>query len=269
MKKLEVKMQKMLSFVLGLDIVGHCSGRSPDRASRGSVKLIVSGLLFLGLLASCGTAPTEESPAATGAEPAADANGLVGVYNVDGTNPDASAYRGRLEITQAGEIYKLGWTIAFVDFTGSAIYENDVLSVGWGHETCTVVSYQLNEDGSLDGKWFLVGQEGFGTEHIEPLADGSANNLVGRHTATGTRPDGTEYTSTVDITIEGSVYTFIWDNLELGTGIQHGDVISVGWGGDICSVAAYTVQPNGTLDGEWTNVGKDQLGTEIAQPVEN
>lgn len=249
MKKLEVKTQKILSFVLGL--------------------------LILGLLTGCGGSEPSENPADAVAEPAAAVNSsrgevnLVGRYNVDGTNPDASAYRGLLDITQDGEIYKLNWTIAFVDFTGSAIYENDVLSVGWGHETCTVVSYQINEDGSLDGKWFLIGEEGFGTEHIEPLTDGSENNLVGRHTATGTNPDGSEYTSTVDITIEGSVYTFIWDDLILGTGIQHNDVVSVGWGGDICSVASYTVEPGGSLDGVWTNVGKDKLGTELAQPVES
>jgi len=91
------------------------------------------------------------------------AGGLAGNYIVRGTNTDGSPYRGTLRITARGALYQFSWQ-AGNTFEGIGVVQGNTVAVGWGADTCAVVSYQVGADGTLRGVWGVYGQSQIGTE---------------------------------------------------------------------------------------------------------
>ncbi|MBD2464093.1 hypothetical protein H6G89_24120 [Oscillatoria sp. FACHB-1407] len=82
--------------------------------------------------------------------------------------------------------------------------------------------------------------------------------------------DGTTYTGQVDIQSLGDVYRLTWDSSigsYKGIGFLVEDQLFVGSGTDVeeYGVGVYRIQPDGTLEGQWTLPSSEgQVGTETA-----
>jgi hypothetical protein len=88
---------------------------------------------------------------------------LVGEYDIKGTNPEGKDYTGKLSVKAAGSGYAFSWAGAN-PLQGFGIKQGDSVAVGIGGEQCSFVSYVVNSDGSLDGKWGSYGSTSVGTE---------------------------------------------------------------------------------------------------------
>ena len=89
---------------------------------------------------------------------------LPGLYACQGTNPDGSAYEGRVEIAARKGVYNLKWKVGETAYVGVALREGDVLSVAWGmpgdEETVIgVVAYRIEKGGTLVGRWTVLGSD--------------------------------------------------------------------------------------------------------------
>jgi hypothetical protein len=89
--------------------------------------------------------------------------GLEGEYSIKGTNPKGDDYAGKLAVSKAGEGYKFKWD-AGQSFEGFGIRGGNMIAVGFGGKQCAFVGYDINEDGTLDGKWGNASSTVFGTE---------------------------------------------------------------------------------------------------------
>lgn len=94
--------------------------------------------------------------------------GIEGLYNAAGTNPDGSEYGCSLQVTKKADgIYEWFW-FNCGEYTGVGIQEGNIVSVAYGANECSAISYQVQADGSLNAKWTYVGQTDLGTEVVKP-----------------------------------------------------------------------------------------------------
>jgi hypothetical protein len=105
---------------------------------------------------------------ALGSEVLEGPSGLSGAYRiVSGRNPNGTAYGGKVEITPAGDFYRVSWNTPGAAYRGLGLLENDVFVVAWNPQRGTgVVAYRI--DGQrLVGRWTVPGASGVGRETIE------------------------------------------------------------------------------------------------------
>jgi hypothetical protein len=95
------------------------------------------------------------------------AAGLEGLYNAAGKNPDGSEYGCSLQVTKKGEVYEWYW-FSCGEYTGVGIQDGNVVSVAYGSENCSAISYHIEDNGTLKGTWAYVGQSDLGTEVDTP-----------------------------------------------------------------------------------------------------
>ena len=88
-----------------------------------------------------------------------------GTYKVAGTNPDGSTkYQGDVTLTKTGDTFKVVWTIAGNTVTGTAVGNDDILSIGYASGTQPGVGLFVKKDGKWEGIWSYLGQETMGVE---------------------------------------------------------------------------------------------------------
>lgn len=219
------------------------------------------------------TTTPSPTPTASTTTPVTDkaTSDITGGYTVKGTNMDGSRYEGKLTIsplkTDSGNVYTLKWDTGNT-FEGIGILRGNMLSVGWGSKTCTIVAYESNEK-NLDGQWVTIDQPKLGTETATRPTSDTADSLAGSYAVTGKNPNGEPYSGTLVIKQQGAVYQFSWQTGDAfeGIGIKQGNSIAVGWGtnsSDRCAVVSYIVEPGGTLSGTWGVYGQDKVGLETA-----
>jgi hypothetical protein len=198
-------------------------------------------------------------PVSDNATPAAD---IEGSYAVTGTNPDGTPYEGSLVVASTGDTYTFSWQTG-QPYEGIGLVDGNHVAVGWGGESCGGVIYRIGDDGSLYGRWALMGTDAAGTESASRTGGGSG--LAGSYSISGTNPDGTEYAGSLDITDAGETVQLRWEagGTSLGEGIVMDDVLGTSYGTNDCGVAVYRIQGN-TLDGVWTVYGAGGTGTERA-----
>ncbi len=97
------------------------------------------------------------------AQPAADTRRIVGLYNVAGTNPNGTTYRGVLTLTRTDGAYMLVWKIGSSTFTGTGNFQGESLVINWGQSHPVI--YSVAEDGRLIGTW----NGGNATEILTPV----------------------------------------------------------------------------------------------------
>jgi uncharacterized caspase-like protein len=97
------------------------------------------------------------------AQPAADNRRIVGLYNVAGTNPNGTTYRGVLTLTRTDGAYMLVWKIGSSTFTGTGNFQGESLVINWGQSHPVI--YSVAEDGRLIGTW----NGGNATEILTPV----------------------------------------------------------------------------------------------------
>ena len=248
-------------------------------------KLFITLLLLLAFaLSACkGSAPVAEEPmdkpvaeAPAMEEPTAEPvveeapvearEGIVGAYDLVGTNPDGSEYSGTLDVAAVGDAYSWSWNGG--EYMGVGLQTENIVSVAWGADECYVVSYAVGDDGKLNGVWTDMAASGIGTDVATPT-DNMGEGLEGLYNILGTNPDGSEYGCSLQVTKKAdNVYEWYWFSCGeyTGVGIQDGNVISVAYGSENCSAISYHVEDDGTLNGVWAYVNQTDLGTDVATP---
>jgi hypothetical protein len=89
----------------------------------------------------------------------------AGTYTVSGTNPDGTTkYQGTVTVTDTGDTFKVVWTIGDSTTTGTAIGNDDVLSIGYATGDNTGVALFTSKNGVWDGVWSYLGQTKLGLE---------------------------------------------------------------------------------------------------------
>lgn len=112
---------------------------------------------------------TIDSPQAVGRENLEGPEGLNGTYSiVSASRPGGTgAYSGEVAITKNGKVYNLNWSLPSESYSGIAIYNGTVLSVGWGiGKTIGVAQYKVG-GGKLTGLWSIAGEKEVGHETLE------------------------------------------------------------------------------------------------------
>ncbi|MEQ8351983.1 MAG: fibronectin-binding protein [Leptospiraceae bacterium] len=85
-------------------------------------------------------------------ESSAKSEGVQGTYQVNGTNPDGTPYRGNVTVTQSGEDYLFNWNIAGDQFSGKGNLSGTTLTVDWGQDFPVI--YEVKDNGAvLEGTW--------------------------------------------------------------------------------------------------------------------
>jgi hypothetical protein len=189
---------------------------------------------------------------------------IAGKYNITGTNPDGGSYKGTMEVITRGDVYQFRWD-AGSQYDGVGVQNGNIVAVayttGSNGKGCGVVDYDIQGDGTLDGKWGYWGTNEMGTETAMRTGGSS---LAGEYDATGKNPDGKQYKAKLTVEPAGNLYHFVWSNNSEGVGIKRGSNVAVGIGGARCGFVTYQVQSNGSLDGIWGGGGSDKTGTENA-----
>lgn len=115
------------------------------------------------------------TPAAAKADP--ETAKITGEYDGDGTDIKGQKYKVQVKIEQEGDTYRVTWkTPDGQEFVGAGIRTGKLLSVGWaGQQGPRVIVgmtvYEVKKDGSLDGKWTMLGAKGVvRTEKLLPAA---------------------------------------------------------------------------------------------------
>lgn len=93
----------------------------------------------------------------------------------------------------------------------------------------------------------------------------------GLYDVTGTNLDGTDYTGVAQIRSVGlTSFNIVWrisDSLVEGVGMASGRTIAVAYGmAQRPGMGIYTLNPDGSLDGEWTIIGAPAIGRERLVP---
>ena len=107
--------------------------------------------------------------AALSVMPAA-AQSIGGVYTVAGTNFDGTPYTGEAEITLTSETTcVIQWKTGTSTSDGICMRNGDAFSTAYIlQDQIGLVTYKVEEDGTLNGLWTLAGKEGNGTEVLTP-----------------------------------------------------------------------------------------------------
>jgi hypothetical protein len=194
----------------------------------------------------------------------APAPNIAGKYNVTGTNPTGSVYKGTLEVIAHSDVYQFRWN-AGAQYDGVGIQNGNIVAAayttGQNGQGCGVVDYDIKSDGALEGKWGYWGINEAGTESATRT---SGSSLEGEYEASGKNPNGKQYKARLTVEPAGNLYRFVWSNDTDGIGIKRGSNVAVGIGGTRCGFVTYEVQSDGTLDGIWGGGGSDKTGTEKA-----
>jgi hypothetical protein len=95
-------------------------------------------------------------------------------------------------------------------------------------------------------------------------AAASAQTVGGTYSASGTNADGSSYTGTAEITLNGPACSISW---QTGTCLLTGTAFGASYQlGDTPGLAVYQLQPDGTLIGQWTTIGAPGVGSETLSP---
>jgi hypothetical protein len=92
-----------------------------------------------------------------------------GRYEARGTNSDGSRYSGTATITRTGEhTCRLEWNVGSTS-AGICMLAGSVFVAGYELKgSVGLVVYEVRDDGTLDGRWTIDGEDGFGTELLIP-----------------------------------------------------------------------------------------------------
>jgi hypothetical protein len=94
--------------------------------------------------------------------------GIEGLYNAAGKNPDGSEYGCSLQVTKKADgVYEWYW-FNCGEYTGVGIQNGNIVSVAYGASECSAMAYKVNDDSSMDATWTYVGQTDLGTETDTP-----------------------------------------------------------------------------------------------------
>lgn len=88
---------------------------------------------------------------------------LEGEYEISGKNPEGKEYKGTLTVSKEGQGYDFKWNAGSV-IEGFGIRAGNLVAVGLGGKQCAFVGYDIEADGTLNGKWGGRTSKTLGTE---------------------------------------------------------------------------------------------------------
>ena len=100
----------------------------------------------------------------------AAAQTVGGAYTVEGKNFDGSPYNGTATITFQNDVScTIEWVSGPNTSTGICMKNGNMFAAAYEQQGLFgILSYQILEDGRLDGAWTVAGQDGFGVEMLTP-----------------------------------------------------------------------------------------------------
>jgi hypothetical protein len=212
--------------------------------------------------------PTEE---VTPTEEIVELPPILGNYSVVGIDPEGNNYEDDLEITVSNGIFQWNWFSR--EKLGVGLFQEDVVTVAYAERGyCVAFSYNIQEDGVLEGIFTEIHETTIGFEKLTPKGE-MGEGIEGAYKLEGITPDGNEYYNCeAGITNNGDVYDMYWrcgDIYYYGVGIQRGNIVTGGQSPSEkrCTFYSYHIEEDGTLDGIWALVGTSEIGTEVAAPV--
>lgn len=97
------------------------------------------------------------------------AQSVGGSYIVAGTNPDGASYAGTAEIALDGDSCTMTWAFPNGAATGACLQVDGILATSYATDgVVTLVLYQVQADGVLNGTWRVASLPGTGTEVLTP-----------------------------------------------------------------------------------------------------
>lgn len=101
---------------------------------------------------------------------------VEGVYTAKGEDISGVKYTATVEIKEEGDAFRVTWKYANgVSFIGIGLRDGKKLSVSWagaageGKVMVGVMVYEIQKDGTLEGKWTILGAKGkVKTETLAP-----------------------------------------------------------------------------------------------------
>jgi len=101
-------------------------------------------------------------------------------------------------------------------------------------------------------------------------ASASAQTVGGTYAVSGANADGSSYTGTAEIILNGPACSISWQtggSSSAGTCLLTGNAFGASYQlGDTPGLAVYQLQPDGTLIGQWTTIGAPGVGSETLSP---
>ena len=92
----------------------------------------------------------------------------AGQYDVEGTSPDGSTYRGTAAIERTGDTFRVTWLIGKDKFIGTAVGNDDFFAVAYRSGNSTgIAAYGREGDGWI-GVWTYTGGKQVGAERLTP-----------------------------------------------------------------------------------------------------
>ncbi len=94
---------------------------------------------------------------------------MASKYDVAGTNPDGSKYKGTASVEVISDAtFTIVWSVGGSTIKGFGMRMNDALAATYAiNGEPGLVIYKVQGDG-LDGLWAIRGHNGNGTEHLTP-----------------------------------------------------------------------------------------------------
>ena len=88
----------------------------------------------------------------------------AGSYDVQGTSPDGSTYKGTATVTQTGQTFKVIWEIGNDKYTGTGIGDKDFLAISYTSGSESGLALYGADGGNWKGVWTYAGGTKMGSE---------------------------------------------------------------------------------------------------------
>jgi len=94
----------------------------------------------------------------------------AGLYDVNGTNPDGTAYVGMLQLRQVGIVsWLVLWQVGNDRIEGVGMSSGNTFAVTYrAGNTQGFAIYEVLPNGTLTGQWTMIGSTAIGTETLVP-----------------------------------------------------------------------------------------------------
>lgn len=106
----------------------------------------------------------------TAAPVLATAQSLAGPYRVEGKGFDGKPYSGTAQITfTSNDTCRIVWKIGGEESKGICMRSRNAFVASYVLQGAAgLVIYEVNADGTLDGRWTVADENGVGTERLTP-----------------------------------------------------------------------------------------------------
>ncbi|MGA9382148.1 MAG: hypothetical protein WBV73_25590 [Phormidium sp.] len=187
----------------------------------------------------------------------------VGTWTITAAKTiNETPYSGTVQIHQMGQLYSMSWLTTLGDYPGIAFFEDGNLYAGCSfNEAYGIGLYQINSDGTLDGKWAAANNTGI--VETEKAVGGTPNQVAGTYNVQGTLGKTGSYEGVLQVTPFGEFYQISWvvGTEYKGVGLRVNDRLIVAWGEGNVFGLHYQIQGDKAI-GNWAIREHSIMGTE-------